>query len=311
MGDVAIHYDPVFLQHDPGAYHPECALRLEAVKKRFDQIAIFDTALPLNRRQATVEEIRLNHTEAYIEKVRSISLKGGGRLDPDTVLSAETYDVALYAVGAGLEAADQIMSGALKRAFLLLRPPGHHALSHEGMGFCFFNNIAITARYLKQKHKLSRIAIVDWDVHHGNGTQDSFYEDPEVLFISLHQYPHYPGTGSVNEKGSGPGTGYTINLPFRAGSGDPEYRRAFEKSVIPALEDYKPQIILISAGFDGHEADPLGGLMLQSESYAWMTKMLRDVAEKHCEGRIISFLEGGYDLDALSDSCEAHARAMM
>jgi acetoin utilization deacetylase AcuC-like enzyme len=225
-------------------------------------------------------------------------------------VSDQSYRAALLAAGAGLEAADQIQSGNISRALLLVRPPGHHSLVQRAMGFCLFNNVAICARYLQLLgHK--KIAIVDWDVHHGNGTQDAFYEDPSVLFISLHQYPFYPGSGAASETGRGAGAGTTLNCPLPAGSADAEYKQAFEKKILPALEQFGPNAILISAGFDAHRDDPLAGMLLTATSYEWMSRKLRDFADSHCDGRLISFLEGGYNLDALADSVEAHASVLI
>ncbi|MCE9599851.1 MAG: histone deacetylase, partial [Spirochaetia bacterium] len=214
------------------------------------------------------------------------------------------------AAGAGIAAADAIRAGNLDRALLLVRPPGHHSLHDRAMGFCLFNNVAICARHL-QSIGFAKIAIVDWDVHHGNGTQDAFYNDPSVYFISLHQYPFYPGSGSAAERGQGNGHGFTLNIPMAAGRGDTEYKRAFKEQITPELDRFEPDFILISAGFDAHRDDPLAQMSLTAASYEWMSRELLEVAGRHCNGNIISFLEGGYDLEALADSVEAHAQTLL
>jgi acetoin utilization deacetylase AcuC-like enzyme len=219
----------------------------------------------------------------------------------DTVVSNMSFEAALFAVGGCLNMCDVIMSKKASTGFCAVRPPGHHAERDSAAGFCIFNNIAICARYLETEYKLDRIAIVDWDVHHGNGTQHSLENDPSVYYISLHQYPHYPGSGASTERGIGDGQGFTMNFPMDAGSGDKEYMEAFEEGIIPELEKFKPQIILISAGFDAHSSDPLSSIQLSTESYYKFTKLLQGVADKYSEKRIIAVLEGGYDLKALAE----------
>ncbi len=302
--------DDLFLQHDTGAGHPECAARLAAIRNRLEKTAFFGQFAALGARTASVDEIGLVHEREYVRAVDAFCRRNGRQLDADTVVSAQSYQAAALAAGAGLEAADRILTGEIDRALLLLRPPGHHSLPGRAMGFCLFNNIAVTARYLRSQG-VERVAILDWDVHHGNGTEATFYDDPAVFFISLHQYPFYPGTGAAADRGVGPGDGFTLNVPMPRGSDDADYRAAFANTVRPALETFRPEFILISAGFDAHKRDPLAGLALETSSYEWMTRELLDIAGAHSKGRVISFLEGGYDLDALAESVEAHAAALL
>lgn len=301
--------DDLFLEHDTGHSHPENAGRLLAIRERLEK-TVAGRFLKLNRRSAVSADIQLVHEERYIQDLDSFCKSNGGYLDGDTPVSAKSYEAAMLAAGAGLEAADRIVAGEISRALLLVRPPGHHSLRDRAMGFCLFNNVAICARYL-QGLGFKNPAIVDWDVHHGNGTQATFYKDPSVFFVSLHQYPFYPGTGAAAERGSGEGTGTTLNVPLAAGSGEDKYRTAFTEQILPALESFGPDVLLISAGFDAHRDDPLAGMNLTAASYEWMTQTLGAFADTHCNGRMISFLEGGYNLNALADSVEAHAAALL
>jgi len=301
--------DDLFLEHDTGYGHPENANRLRAIRERLEK-TVGPRFTKLQRRFANPEEIESIHAGSYVRALKEFCLNDGGYLDGDTPVSRASYDAAMLAAGAGIEAAEKIKSGEITSALLLVRPPGHHSLADRAMGFCLFNNIAICARYL-QKIGFAKIAIVDWDVHHGNGTQDAFYSDPSVFFISLHQYPFYPGSGAARETGRGAGEGFTLNVPLAGGSGDSEYRSAFEKIVLPGLDHFAPDFILISAGFDAHRDDPLANMNLTAKSYQWMSAKLLDVAKTHCGGRMISFLEGGYNLGALADSVEAHAETLL
>lgn len=301
--------DDLFLEHDTGRTHPEHSNRLRAIRERFEK-TLAGRFLKLKGRSATPAEVELIHDARYVQSLEAFCKRDGGYLDGDTPVSAKSYDAAMLAAGAGLEAADRIKAGEISRALLLVRPPGHHSLQDRAMGFCLFNNIAICARYL-QSIGFQRPAIVDWDVHHGNGTQDSFYEDPSVFFASLHQFPFYPGTGAASETGTKAGLGATLNVPLSAGSGDERYRTAFTEQLLPALENFGPDVLLISAGFDAHRDDPLAGMELTAASYEWMTRDLGEFANRQCGGRMISFLEGGYNLKALADSVEAHAAAML
>ena len=249
------------------------------------------------------------HTPTHVEKVRHVCAIGGGVLDQgDTPVGPASFDVALLGVGAALRCCDAVATGRVSRAFAAVRPPGHHAESDRAMGFCLFSNIAIAARYLQQAHGLARIAIVDFDVHHGNGTEAAFDEDPTVLFVSLHQDPRtcYPGTGYASDTGTGAGAGFTLNLPFAPGSGDEEYLEVMRTRVVPRLNEFRPEALLISAGFDAHREDPLAQMELSEEAFGRMTELLVDVAGKHCGGKIVSLLEGGYNLRALGRSVVRH-----
>jgi acetoin utilization deacetylase AcuC-like enzyme len=225
---------------------------------------------------------------------------------PDTGIGPDSYEVALLSVGGVLTAIDKVMMGKISRVFCAVRPPGHHAEKGRAMGFCIFNNVAIGARYLQGKYSLERVLIIDWDTHHGNGTENAFWSDPTVFYISIHQYPHYPGTGSRLEKGIEAGEGYTLNIPLPAGSGNKEYIEAFNELLVPAINTFSPQFILISAGFDAHQDDPLSGMLLTEDGFEEMTRIILQVAQEHCQGRIVSVLEGGYNLIALSRSVERH-----
>jgi acetoin utilization deacetylase AcuC-like enzyme len=264
----------------------------------------------LPKRFATQKEIGLVHHSSYIEYVQKIAQKGGGYLDGDTPVSEASYEAATLAVGSGLEAIDHILKGEIESAILLVRPPGHHSLKSRGMGFCLFNNIAIAARYGLQ-NGFKKIAIIDWDVHHGNGTQDEFYKEKEVLFISIHQFPFYPGTGAIDEIGEGEGEGYTLNIPMPRGSSDADYKKVFENKILPKLIEYEPEIILISAGFDAHKLDPLGGIELSTSMYEWMTEKILQIAKECCKGKILSFLEGGYSLEAIAESVQVHSEVLL
>lgn len=309
VAECAIYTNDLFLKHDTGMMHPESSRRLEAIVNRMQKSGSYSRFASLEPRYATKEEIASIHGSDYIDVVEMYSSRGRP-LDGDTITSEQSYAAATMAAGAGLAAADAIHSGDIKRAVLLVRPPGHHSLPARAMGFCLFNNVGITARYL-QSLGYKRPAILDWDVHHGNGTQDIFYRDPSVLFISLHQFPFYPGTGSAAEIGTGEGKGYTLNIPVSSGTEEPTYREAFEESITPRLEEFAPDILLISAGFDAHEKDPLASVELTTGSFEWMSQWALDFASTHCDGRIVSFLEGGYHLEALAESVEVHATTLL
>jgi acetoin utilization deacetylase AcuC-like enzyme len=230
--------------------------------------------------------------------------------DGDTHVCKYSFDAALLAAGAVIQAVDEVSTGRLTRAFCAVRPPGHHAESTKVMGFCLLNNVAIGARYAQRKHGVGRVAILDWDVHHGNGTQEIFYDDDSVFYISLHQYPYYPGTGAAAERGAGRGEGFTLNCPMGAGSVEKDYLDAFQTQILPALHRFKPELVMISAGFDAHKDDPLASIQLDEESFARMTNLVTEISEQYCGGRIVSVLEGGYNLQALARSVEAHLVAM-
>jgi len=232
-------------------------------------------------------------------------------LDPDTAMSPGSLAAAYLAAGGVLAGVDAIMTKQVDHVFCAVRPPGHHAEAGRAMGFCLFNNVAIAARYVQKKYDLTRVLIVDWDVHHGNGTQHSFEDDPSILFFSTHQYPHYPGTGRASERGKGAGEGFTINVPMEAGEGDNEYRAVFHKALVPAADDFRPEFVIISAGFDAHRDDPLANMGLTEEGYADLTGIVAGIAKRHAQRRILSSLEGGYNLRALAASVDAHIRALV
>lgn len=312
MGKTAYLYDPIYLQHKTQWGHPERAERLTAIDNKLKSRPYYNDLLKISPRLADYKYIEMIHTREYIQRVKAEIENGVEYLDSmDTSICPKSFEAALYAVGGCLEMCDTIMKGEALHGFCAVRPPGHHAESNYAAGFCIFNNIAISAKYLQSEYKIKKIAIVDWDVHHGNGTQHSFEDDNSILYISLHQYPYYPGTGSNLEKGRNNGEGFTLNLPMRAGSGDDEYLNAFEKKIIPELEDFEPEIILISAGFDAHTADPLSAIELSTETYYKFTKMLLGVAKAHSKDRVIAMLEGGYSLEALAASVDMMMQAFV
>ena len=302
---------PCFLLHDTGYGHPERPDRMRAIDKALSS----DHFKTLERLEAplieTVEDsIALAHPRAYIEGVREARPAIGEeavRLDPDTVLSSGSWEAALRAVGAGLLAVDRVLAGTARNAFCQVRPCGHHAEATRAMGFCFFNNVAVAAHHARKRHGAERIAVVDFDVHHGNGTQDIFWSDRNLFLASTHQMPLYPGTGALNETG----VGNICNAPLRPGDGGEQFRAAMTERVLPALDAFKPDLIIVSAGFDAHEADPLANLRLKEVDFAWATQMLTDAADRHCGGRLVSMLEGGYDLRALAGSVGAHVQMLM
>ncbi len=300
---TAYLYDTIFLRHKTGWGHPEKPARLESIDGALRNTSYYERLLRIKPVLPEIRCIETIHAPSYIHRVEREVGEGTVYLDSmDTVVCNESYAVALHAVGGSLLLCDAVAEGSATNGFCAVRPPGHHAEHDFASGFCIFNNIAIAARYLQRKHGFTRVAIVDWDVHHGNGTQHSFESDNSILYISLHQYPHFPGSGSASETGKGTAKGYTLNIPMRGGSGDREYLTAFTDLVIPRLDSFKPEIVLISAGFDAHRADPLSSIRISSETFGEFTRLLTQVARAHSRGRIISFLEGGYDLSALSES---------
>ncbi len=301
---VGFVYNPIYLKHDTGQ-HPENAKRLVAIIAHLEQTGLKSQLVPVEPRPATIQELSLVHEKQHIAHIQDIARKGGGWLDGDTVMSADSFEAALYAVGGAIRATEAVMDGEVASAFALLRPPGHHATPGRAMGFCLFNNIAIAAKYALNKYKPGRILIIDFDVHYGNGTQAAFYDDPGVLYISVHQYPHYPGTGSIDETGSRLAGGTTINIPLPAGCGDGEYLRVFREIIIPAAGRFKPRLILVSAGYDAHWADELAMMQLTVTGFARMVKVIKGLAGELCRGRLIFSLEGGYNLAALSLAVKA------
>lgn len=303
---TAIGYHPVTLEHLQGISHPERPERISYTLKYLQQSAIWENLIKLQVAPAPEEMLKLVHPERYIRKIQHAAQNAPLYLDPDTPVTEHSYSAALNAVGVLLSCCDFVLNANEKSsAFALIRPPGHHAESNRAMGFCLFNNIAIAARYIMTKYNVHSVAILDWDVHHGNGTQAIFYSDPTVLYISLHQFPFYPGTGSEEECGDGPGYGYTLNIPLPAGSGGEAYRQAFEEKVIPKLHKVQPDILLISAGYDAHRLDPLASMLLEEKDFAWMTTRVLEFATSNTEFGIVFALEGGYNLEALARSIYA------
>ena len=298
---VGLVKDDIYLDHITDDFHPENPGRLRSIYEMLGEIDRKDLVY-VPARPATRDEIALVHDQHYITMVQETKGKVQTRLDPDTVASARSYDAACMAAGGLIRLVDAAVSGEVDNGFALVRPPGHHAEAARAMGFCIFNNVAIAARYLEKKHGFTRILIVDFDVHHGNGTQHSFYGDPSVLYISAHQYPHYPGTGWYEEIGQGEGKGYTINVPLSYGTNDADYLYVFREVVVPVAGLFKPEIVLVSAGFDTHRNDPLGGMAVTERGFAKMTRMLMDVAARECGGKVCLVLEGGYDITALTNS---------
>ena len=293
-------------EHDMGLGHPERPDRIRAVKKALDADRFNDLEYREAPR-ATVEQISRVHDHSYVtELLEAVPEQGRAQVDPDTSMCPASGEAALRASGAIIAAIDAIMGGDSNSAFCAVRPPGHHAEPSRGMGFCLFNNVAIGVEHARIAHKLEKVAVVDFDVHHGNGTQAAFWSNPKVLVASSHQYPFYPGTGAGDEKG----VGNIFNVPLANGSGSELFRRGIEKTVLPALEEFEPDLILISAGFDGHARDPLANICLEEEDFEWITANLVNIAGEYCNGRIVSSLEGGYDLQSLSSSVTAHLNAL-
>jgi acetoin utilization deacetylase AcuC-like enzyme len=304
MSRTAVVVDADYLKHDPGEFHPERPERIEVLLGLARELDSEKFQL-LPPKSASRSEIELCHDPDYIRLVESTSNRNGYALDGDTVTSRDSFAVGLLAVGGFLRVLEAIAAGESRNGFALVRPPGHHALSDRAMGFCLFNTIAIGAQYLKRKYGAKKILIMDWDVHHGNGTQDAFYADPSVMFISTHQYPYYPGTGAMTEVGTGPGEGYTVNVPLPAGCADAEYLHVFDDIVLPTANEFQPEWVLVSAGFDCHRRDPLGGMGVSEEGFRAMTRIMLEIADRFAGSKIAFLLEGGYDLAALRNSVAA------
>ena len=312
MPDTVIIYDKVFLEHEAGMDHPESPARLEAIKTALESDPL-TSALPwISPRWATEEEILYNHTRDYVDLVRLKTAQGSSSLGfPDTGINAFSWNAALAAAGAVLTGVDMVMQDRARNAFCPVRPPGHHARPMMGMGFCIFNNIAIAAWHAMKKYGLERVLIIDWDCHHGNGTQESFYNSGKVFFFSIHQDMWYPFTGRRSETGEGDGRGTTMNFPFPAWSDGRDILPVFTRDLIPAMEQFRPQLVLISAGFDGLRGDPLVRLGLDADDFSVMTRIAMDIADRYSDGRLVSTLEGGYDLNGLAECSIRHVRELM
>jgi acetoin utilization deacetylase AcuC-like enzyme len=299
---------PAALDHKTPLGHPERADRIRAVERNLEQ----ERFSALVREQAPMgeaEAIARAHPDHYIASLRDAAPREGlVRIDADTVMSPGTYEAALRGAGGAVLAVEEVMSGHVQNAFVAMRPPGHHAERTRAMGFCFFNNAAVAARHAQAKYGAERVAIIDWDVHHGNGTQDIFWRDPSVLYASTHEMPLYPGTGALSERGE---FDTIVNAPLSAGDGSDIFREAFETAILPRVDGFGPDLIVISAGFDAHWRDPLASLNLSEADFAWATKRLMEIAERRCSGRIVSVLEGGYDLEGLARSAAAHVDALL
>lgn len=307
---TSLIYDKRFLQHDTGIC-PENSARYQAILSTLENDKdLWNTIIKKSPSAATVNDVLRCHDANLIKQIEMVCKQGGGFLDADTVVCPESYDIALLSAGAAITAVDAIFSSKSKNAFALARPPGHHATPHLAMGFCLFNNAAIAARYAQHKYNIKQVLIIDWDVHHGNGTQDIFYEDPSVFYFSLHEAPFYPGTGAENETGSGQGKGTTLNIPLPALTPVSIYRHAFTAGLTAILNRFTPELIIISAGFDARKGDPLADFLLTGNDYFEMTKEVMDIAAKCCTGKMISVLEGGYLSETLGETVRQHVLAL-
>jgi acetoin utilization deacetylase AcuC-like enzyme len=307
-----LYSDPVFLKHATGR-HPENADRLRSISTRLEKAGLIKQCAAGMYKPLTEEAVTKVHTPKQVQAIKQLAEHGGGQIDADTVVSPESFQVALAAAGACVAAVDAVLKRTDRTALCLVRPPGHHATPTVSMGFCLFNNIALAAQHAQMAHNLTRILIVDWDVHHGNGTQDIFYENPQVMFFSIHRYGNgfYPGTGAESETGRGHGLGYTLNAPVRYGTLRKDYHARFTNALEKAADKIKPELVLVSAGFDAHALDPIGSLGLEVEDFAILTRQVLAVAKTHAAGRLVSCLEGGYHLDALAESVHAHLEELL
>lgn len=303
-------YDDVFLKHDTGN-HPETSKRLVATTQHLVELQLDQHCASSDWKSATVDQIARVHDADYVQRVREYAENGGGRMEADTVVSTDSFAAATKASGAVIHCVNEVAAGKDNTALCLVRPPGHHARPSQGMGFCLFNHIAVGAKHATETVQMDRVLVIDWDVHHGNGTQESFYDVENIGFLSIHRWPFYPGSGTAEETGRGAGIGMTRNVPVTFGTSRKAYREAFQSAIEAMAKQVKPQLILLSAGFDAHHQDPVGSLGLEVEDFTWMTQIVRGVAKQHCEGRLVSMLEGGYNIDVLPLCVEAHLRELL
>ena len=305
---TAIIHHPIYEKHETGIGHPETPVRYEVVMKALKANEKFWNSLKeVQPEQVSKGVVQAAHTPLHFKNIESAFADGVEYLDADTIISMKSFDAALYGAGGACRAVDEVMSGEVKNAFVAVRPPGHHATAENAMGFCLFNNVAVAARYAQNKYKeIERVAIVDWDVHHGNGTQGIFFDDPSVHFFSMHQYPWYPGSGSRGETGYGRGKGFTMNVPVKARTSAREQKRMFENAIGDINQNFQPDLIFISAGFDAHLTDPLGQLLLEDKDFVSLTNTIKQWADEVCDGRIVSCLEGGYNLETLGETVKNH-----
>jgi acetoin utilization deacetylase AcuC-like enzyme len=310
MRRTGIVWSDDYLRHDTGPHHPEKAARLEAVRKGLADSSLWSRCQIVTPTPVDLKLVERVHAVEYINQFRNACALGQRTLHtPDCAICPESFDIARLAAGGVVEAVDAVMDGRSDNAFCPVRPPGHHAERRTAMGFCYFNNIAVAAEHLRIRHRIKRIALLDWDVHHGNGTQHHVQNDPDTLFISIHQHPYtlFPGTGFEEERG----VGNVINLPMVPGSDDDDYRKAFEETLLPATADFKPEFILADIGFDAHHRDPLAQIELTTDMFGWMAGRVRDLADALCASRLVTVLEGGYDLAAVADCTQAHVEALI
>lgn len=302
--------DPCFQEHFTGTGHPESPERLKTVHEHLADRPVLKKFASGEFKPAEIEQLALVHDKKHIEHVRDVAAMGGGRIEADTVMSRRSFEIACRAAGAAIAAVDAVVTDVAPRALCLTRPPGHHALKDAPMGFCLFNNVAVAAMHALRRHGLRRVLIVDWDVHHGNGTQAIFYDAEAVCFFSAHRFPFYPGTGDTDETGTGAGVGTKFNLPVKLGTPRTEYLTRFKNMLGDAASRCRPELVLISAGFDAHKADPIGSLGLETEDFEPLTRAVAQVADQYCQGRIVSLLEGGYNVKMLAESVDCHMNVL-
>ncbi len=314
MKKTGFLFDQRYMLHDTGPYHPEMAERLQAIYKGIQEAGLLPQLTMIAGQRADIKWVQSVHSSAYIRRFEEVCLSGHRTLDSqDNTMCAETYETALLAVGGVLEAVRMLMAGEIDNAFCAVRPPGHHAERDQAMGFCYFNNVAVAARYLQMEWDIERVGIIDFDVHHGNGTQHIFEADPTVFYYSIHQHPSfaYPGTGREFDMGKGEGEGFTKNSPVLPGQSDDNYHQMFENDLLPSFETFQPEVVLVSTGFDAHEDDEMSDMRVTTEGYAWMIRSVLQLAEQHADGRLVSVLEGGYCLPRLPRLAADHVKCLL